>query len=52
MIEIKKADASHAEIDPSLRDMAPTESEVASSCAVETRQSNKTENDLEGLGHG
>jgi DNA modification methylase len=53
MLESKKAEPPHAELDSSsLRDTAPTESESASSCAVETRQSNKTGNDLERLGHG
>src|SRR5262245_45735658 len=48
MIDIKKAEASRAEVNPPLRDTAPTESEVASPCAVETRQSN-TETDLGGV---
>src|SRR5262245_11450808 len=48
MIDIKKAEASRAEVNPPLRDTAPTESEVASPCAAETRQSN-TETDLGGV---
>ena len=52
MIDIKKAEASRAEVDPPLRDTAPTESEVASSCAAEIRQNNKTESDLGGVVHG
>ena len=32
MIDIKKAEAHRAEVNPPLRDTAPTESEVASSC--------------------
>jgi hypothetical protein len=52
MIDIKKAEASRAEVDPPLRGTAPTQSEVASSCAEEIRQSNKTESDLGGIVHG
>src|SRR5262245_13603755 len=51
MLNIKKAEASRAEITPPLRNTAPTESEVASPCAVEMRLSNKTENDLGGVDH-
>jgi hypothetical protein len=51
MTDIKKAEASRAEVDP-LRAMAPTQSEVARSCAAEIRQSNKTGSDLGGVVHG
>lgn len=51
MIDIKKAEASRAEVDPPHRGTAPTQSEVASSCAAEIRQSNKTESDLGGIVH-
>src|SRR5262245_5649693 len=51
MLNIKKAEASRAEVTPPLRNTAPTESEVASPCAVEMRLSNKTENDLGGVDH-
>src|SRR5262245_58150134 len=48
MIDIKKAEASRAEVDPPLRDSASSQSEVASPCAVEMRQ---TERDLAGVVH-
>ena len=50
MTDINKAEASRAEVDP-LREMAPTQYEVASSCAAEIRQSNKTGSDLSGVVH-
>jgi ParB/Sulfiredoxin domain len=50
MIDIKKAEGSHAEANP-LREMAPTQSEVASSCATEIRQSDKTGSDLGSIVH-
>jgi hypothetical protein len=50
MIE-KKAEGFHAEVN-FLRETAPTQSDVVSSCAVEIRQSNKTESDLGSVGHG
>ena len=52
MIDIKKAEASRAEVNPPLRDTASTPSEVASPCAVEIRQSNKTGSDLGDVVHG
>jgi hypothetical protein len=52
MTDVNKADASGAEVDPTLRESALTQSEVTSSCAVETRQSNKTGNNLGGVAHG
>jgi hypothetical protein len=51
MIDIKKAGGSDAEVDP-LRELAPTQSEVVSSCAAEIRPSNKTGSDLGGIVHG
>ena len=52
MTDIKKAEASRAEVDPALQDRAPTVSDVAGSCATEVRQHNKTESDLDGVVHG
>jgi ParB-like nuclease domain len=51
MIDIRKAEGSDAEVDP-LREMAPTQTGVASSCAAEIRQSNNTGSDLGGIVHG
>jgi hypothetical protein len=50
MIDIKKAEASYAEANP-LCEMAPTQSEVASSRAAEIQQSNKTGSDFGGVVH-
>ena len=52
MTDINKAETSRAEVDPPPRDTAPTQSEVASPCAVEIGQGNKAENDLGGIAHG
>ena len=49
MTDINKAETSHAEVDPPPRDTAPTQSEVASPCAVEICQ---TESDLGDAVHG
>src|SRR5262245_34984327 len=48
MIDIKKAEASRAEVDPPLRESASSQSEVASHCALEKRQ---TERDSAGVVH-
>ena len=50
MTDINKAETSRAEVDH-LREMAPTQSEVASSCAAEIQQSNKTGSDLGDVVH-
>jgi hypothetical protein len=51
MIDIKKTEAFRAEVNPPLRETALIQSEVASPCAVEMRQSNKAENALGGVIH-
>src|SRR5262245_11611182 len=48
MIDIKKAEAPCAEVDPPLRDSESSQSEIASPCASEMRQ---TEHDLTGVVH-
>ena len=51
MTDINKAETSRAEVDPPPRNTAPAQSEIASPCAVEIRQSNKG-SDLGGVVHG
>jgi hypothetical protein len=43
MMDIKKAEASQPEVNPTPQDRASTESDAASSCEVKVRQHNKTE---------
>jgi hypothetical protein len=51
MIDIKKAEASQPEVNPTPQDLVPTESDAASSCAVKIRQHNKTEGNFGDVVH-